>query len=268
LKTRTYLSIPYIIWIFVFTVAPLFLIAWYAIYNKGFTLNNIMLCFQPIYLRIILYSLWVAFLTTIICLGLGYPIAVILSGDTFKHKGVLLFLLLAPMWMNYLIRTYSWLTILENNGIINNIITFLGLPRQQLLYTNTSVYLGMVYNFLPFMVLPIHSVISKIDVKLIEAARDLGSSKKEVFKKIIFPLSLPGVFSGILMVFMPAVTTFVIPRLLGGGKKEMIGNVIEQQFIVSGNWGLGAALSLLLMLIILLCVHFLNKRSAEGGALL
>lgn len=268
MKSKTFLSIPYIIWMLVFTLTPLFLVAWYAIYDNGFTLSHISAVFEPIYLRIILYSFWVAFLTTVICLGFGFPIAVILSGDTFKHKNALLFLLLAPMWMNFLLRTYSWLTLLENNGIINNIIAFFGFERQQLLYTETSVYLGMVYNFLPFMVLPIHSVISKIDNKIIEAARDLGASKKEILRKIIFPLSLPGVFSGILMVFMPAVTTFVITRLLGGGKKEMIGNIIEQQFIVSGNWGLGAALSLVLMIIILFCVYLLNRKSVEGGALI
>jgi len=272
---KKWFSIPYLFWVIVFTIIPLVLVGVYAFtasYNGTLQISfeNIKEVFNPLYLRIIGYSFWVAFITTVLCLILGYPASYILSGNTFKHKNTLIFLLLVPMWMNFLLRTYSWLTLLENNGIINSFLVFLNLPKMQLLYTDTAVYLGMVYNFLPFMILPIHSVLSKIDKKLIEASEDLGASKSEIFRKVIFPLSLPGVFSGVIMVFMPAVTTFVITRLLGGGKKEMIGNVIEQQFIIAGNWGLGAAFSLLLLAIILGCMCFLNKRGLEksGGGLI
>ena len=270
MKTQI-LAAPYILWMIVFIVVPLFLIVGYSVIsinsNGVFQLDfsNLSKCFEPIYLRIIGFSFFTALMSTVLCFLLGYPMALILAGNTFKRKNTLLFLILAPMWMNFLLRTYAWLTILEKNGIINKFLGIFGIAPLHLIYTTGSVMLGMVYNFLPFMILPIYSVVTKIDNNLIEAANDLGASKVDIFRKITFPLSLPGVFSGIIMVFMPAVTTFVITRLLGGGQNEMIGNVIEQQFIVSGDWAFGSSISVLLMVIILICTAITNKYDLEEG---
>ena len=265
------LAAPYLIWMIIFIVVPLVLIIGYSVItvnNNGvfqLDFSNITKCFEPIYMRIIGFSFMTALFSTVLCFLLGYPMALILAGKTFKRKNTLLFLILAPMWMNFLLRTYAWLTILEKNGIINKFLGLFGIEPLHLIYTTGSVMLGMVHNFLPFMILPIYSVVTKIDNSLIEAANDLGASKFDIFKKITFPLSLPGVFSGIIMVFMPAVTTFVITRLLGGGHNEMIGNVIEQQFIVSGDWAFGSSLSVLLMIIILICTAITNKYDLEEG---
>ena len=265
------LAAPYILWMIVFIVVPLILIVGYSVININsngvfqLDFSNLAKCFEPIYLRIIGFSFYTALLSTVLCFLLGYPMALILAGNTFKRKNTLLFLILAPMWMNFLLRTYAWLTILEKNGIINKFLGLFGIEPLHLIYTTGSVMLGMVYNFLPFMILPIYSVVTKIDKSLIEAANDLGASKIDIFRKLTFPLSLPGVFSGIIMVFMPAVTTFVITRLLGGGQNEMIGNVIEQQFIVSGDWAFGSSLSVLLMIIILICTAITNKYDLEEG---
>jgi spermidine/putrescine transport system permease protein len=169
------------------------------------------------------------------------------------------------MWMNFLLRTYAWLTILENNGIINNLLAFFGLPRQQLIYTDGAVMLGMVYNFLPFMILPIYTVLTKMDHSLIEAAQDLGANSKQVFAKVIFPLSIPGIASGVTMVFMPAVSTFIISNLLGGDQYMLIGNLVEQQFLRVGDWGFGSALAVIMLIIILISntVFTLYDKEAE-----
>ena len=219
---KTLAAYPYILWLIVFIIAPIVLIFGYSmlmVTDSGvtFSISNLSQCFEPLYLRIIVFSFYIAVMCTIICLVLGYPIAMILAGNTFKHKEALLFLIIAPMWMNFLLRTYAWLTILEKNGIANRILALFGVEPVQFLYTEGSVMLGMVYNFLPFMILPLYSVMTKMDKNIIEAANDLGANKFDVFWRVTFPLSLPGVFSGIAMVFMPAVTTFVITRLLGGG---------------------------------------------------
>jgi spermidine/putrescine transport system permease protein len=174
-------------------------------------------------------------------------------------------LTVVPMWMNFLLRTYSWMTLLEKNGPLNSILSALSLPTINILYTETAVVLGMVYNFLPFMILPIYSVVSRLDKSLIEAAQDLGCNDVKVFKRVTLPLSLPGVISGITMVFMPAVTTFVISRLLGGAQFMLIGNLIERQFLSSGDWGFGSALSIILMLLILLSMGVMSKYDREYG---
>jgi spermidine/putrescine transport system permease protein len=172
------------------------------------------------------------------------------------------------MWMNMLLRTYAWMTILGNNGLINSFLEFLGLPKMSLLYNNTAIIIGMVYNFLPFMVLPIYTALSKMDKGIIEASYDLGADSKTTFRKIILPLSMPGVISGIIMVFMPAVSSFVIPRLLGGNKQAYIGTLIEKLFLVTGNWNFGSAIAIIMMIIILLSMSIMNKFDAdkEGGA--
>ena len=271
------LAYPYLIWMVIFIVVPMLLILGYSFISAGtggtmqLTLQNITQCFRPEYLRIMWISFELAGISTILCLLIGYPLALILSGATFKNKDALVFLLLAPMWMNFLLRTYAWLTLLERNGVINSFLKWVNLPTWNVINTPTAVMIGMIYNFLPFMVLPIYTVMSKIDGNLIEAARDLGADKWGVFRKVIFPWSLAGVFSGIIMVFMPAVTTFVIPNLLGGAKTMMIGSLIEMQFFTADRWGFGSALSAVIMVIMILVAYFANRRGdieESGGGLL
>ncbi|MBO5856793.1 MAG: ABC transporter permease [Clostridia bacterium] len=258
----------------IFIVVPLVLVLWYALFkndngNIAFTTEYIKRFFEPVYIQVFLRSIFLAVVSTAICLLIGYPLAYILAGKTFKHKNMLMFLVIVPMWMNFLLRTYAWLTILEKNGILNQILEFLNLPTQNILYTNYAVILGMVYNYLPFMVLPLYTALSKIDKNLINAAEDLGANKFTVLKKVVFPLSLPGVISGITMTFMPAVTTFVISKLLGGGQTTLIGDLIENQFKVANDWNFGSALSLILMVIILLSMRVMTKyeEENEGGGL-
>jgi spermidine/putrescine transport system permease protein len=251
------LAYPYLAWMVFFIVAPLILILYYSfiVSSDGtniLSLDNYRKVLNPTYLKIITNSVYLAFVSTIICFILGYPVAYIMSEKGFNAKSSLLFLFLVPMWMNFLLRTYSWLTILETNGILNSIISFMGLKKINILYTNNAVVLGMVYNFLPFMILPIYTVLKKIDYSYIEAAQDLGANSITVFLKIVFPLSLPGVSSGLMMVFLPAITTFVISDLLGGGKVMLVGNVIERQFLLIYDPYFGSALSIVLLVITLI----------------
>ena len=200
---------------------------------------------------------------------LGYPMAMILAKSKVKTRNMMVLLLIIPMWMNFLLRTYAWMNILEKSGLLNKFLTFLGLPTLDIMYTSGAVVLGMVYNFLPFMILPIYTVLSKIDNKLIEAAQDLGANKSTVFRKVTFPLSIPGVISGVTMVFMPAVTTFVISRLLGGGQYTLIGNLIEQQFLTTLDWNFGSAISVVLLIVILISMAIMAKydKDKEGVGL-
>ncbi len=260
--------IPYLVWMVLFTVVPMVLVLYYAftVPTEGgatWSLENFARFFEPIYLRVFLRSLYLAVISTAICLLLGYPAAMVMAGNAFKRKHVIMLLFVVPMWMNFLLRTYAWLTILERNGFINAVLSFFNLPRVNILYSNTAVLLGMVYNFLPFMVLPIYSVLSKIDKGVVEAAGDLGANPFQVFIKVILPLSLPGVISGITMVFMPAMTTFVISRLLGGGQFTLIGNLIEQQFLVVGDWGFGSAISVVMIVVILLSMAVMSFFEGE-----
>lgn len=266
---------PYVLWMTIFIVVPLLLVIWYGLFKVEngtiqFTLEYFARFFEPVYIQVFVRSIILAVISTAICLLLGYPLAYILAGSTFKNKSVLLFLAIVPMWMNFLLRTYAWLTILEKNGIFNQLLRFFNLPDQNILYTPYAVILGMVYNYLPFMIIPIYNALEKLDHSLVEAAADLGAGKGRIFRKIIFPLSLPGVISGITMTFMPAVTTFVISKLLGGGQSTLIGDVIENQFKVSNDWNFGSALSLVLMIIILLSMRIMTKYEEEnaGGGLL
>lgn len=267
------LAYPYIVWMIIFTIVPLLLILHYSftVTNNNvttFTLSNYKRLFDPLYINIIKNSIKLAVQCTIICFFMGYPVAYILSKKEFSNKSTLLFLFIVPMWMNFLLRTYAWLTILSNNGVLNSILVFLGFPRQQLLFTDGAVLMGLVYNFLPFMILPIYTSLQKIDRSLIEGAQDLGANSFHVFKKIIFPLSIPGVVSGITMVFMPAVSTFIISNLLGGEQYMLIGNLIEQQFLRVGNWHFGSALAVVLMILIVistLLLSFLNKENKEDN---
>ncbi len=269
-----WISYPYIIWMVIFILLPIFLILFYSVtYSTnegiGFTLEYFQRFFEPIYINVLWRSLKLALTSTGVCLLMGYPMAMILAGKDIKKRNVMVLLFVIPMWMNFLLRTYAWMTLLERNGILNSFLGLLGLSHMDFLYNEGAVILGMVYNFLPFMVLPIYSVLIKIDKSLIEAAGDLGANVPTIFRKVIFPLSLPGVLSGITMVFMPAVTTFVIPRLLGGGQFTLIGNLIEQQFLFVGDWGFGSAVSVIMLLLILISMGIMGKyeKEQEGGGL-
>jgi spermidine/putrescine transport system permease protein len=255
-----------------FIIIPLFLTGYYAFTDTdgAFTMAGFSRAFEPMYLSVLLNSIRIAAISTAICLLLGYPVAYILSRPEFAGKSTLFFLFAVPMWMNYLLRTYSWMSILETNGILNSLLAFLRLPKIDILYTDSAVILGMVYNFLPFMILPIHTALAKIDYSLVESAQDLGANPVTVFKRVVLPLSVPGVVSGITMVFMPAVTTFIIPSLLGGGQYMLIGNLIENQFLTAYDWNFGAALSLILMAVIILSMMIVLRvdKDNEGGTLI
>ena len=277
MKNKTkYFAYPYMVWMVIFIVFPCFLVLLYGITTKEsnglttiqFTFENFKKFFNPLYINILWDSIFLAALSTAICLMLGYPAAFIISKANLSRRNTLLFLCILPMWMNMLLRTYAWMTILGNNGIINNFFGFLGLPKVNMLYTRGATVMGMVYNFLPFMILPVYTALSKMDSGILEAADDLGASKFIKFRKIILPLSMPGVISGIVMVFMPAVSTFIIPQLLGGNKSMMIGNLIEKLFILNGDWNFGSAISIVMMIIILISMSIMNKFDVdkEGGA--
>ena len=278
---------PYGLWLTIFVVAPLLLVGYYSITatdaagNTYFTLRHFQMFFegttpgQPffsrLYVAVTMRSLRLAFLTTVITFVLGYPVAYIMAGKGFSDKSVLLFLFIAPMWMNFLVRTYAWLTILSLNGIMNTFLTWLGLPIIDILFTDAAVLLGMVYNFLPFMVLPIYTSLKKMDPRVIEAAQDLGADAPRVFLRVVFPLSVPGVVSGITMVFMPAAATFIIPNLLGGGQYFLLGNLVEQQFLRVGNWNFGSAIAVIMIAMMLVSTFVLSRfdkeEAKEGGAL-
>ncbi len=258
---RKWFAYPYLGWMILFTVIPMLLVVYFAFTNSGgsFTLDNMKAVFQPMYLRVLGISIWLAFLCTLICLLVGYPAALILADRHVKNSSLWLVLFMLPMWMNFLVRTYAWMSLLEGSGIINTLFQALGLPKMQLIYNQPAILLGLVYNFLPFMILPIHSVLTKMDHSLIEAAQDLGGNPLKVFAKVTLPLSVPGVLSGVTMVFVPAVTTFVISRLLGGSQILLYGDVIEQQFLKVGDWNMGSALSLVVLLLLLISMTILNR---------
>ena len=263
-------AIPYVIWMALFVVAPLVLVVIYACTSRDGTPTadnfSVMLQYAAVFGR----SFWLAFIATVVCILLGYPMAYILARERGRLRSMATMLIMLPMWMNFLLRTYSWVFLLERNGFFNTLLSSIGLPKLDIISTSGAVVLGMVYNFLPFMVLPIFSVIQKIDGRVIEAAQDLGASSAQVFRRVIFPLSLPGVLSGVTMVFIPSVSTFVISRLLGGGKKLMLGDLIEMQFLGSAyNPHLGSAISLVMMVIVLVSIGLMNRfGEGEGEAVL
>ncbi len=271
---RSYFALPYTVWMAILIFAPMLLIVYYALTDGDggavvFSLANMAEAFDPLFTGVLLRSVWLAFVATAICLLLGYPVAYMLARSKSKNVTSLLVLFILPMWMNFLLRTYAWLVLLDNNGLLNSLFALLGLPKTQMLYTQNAVVLGMVYNFLPFMVLPIHSVLVKIDKYQIEAAEDLGADSLTVFRKVIFPQSIPGVITGITMVFVPAITTFAISRLLGGSQFMLFGDLIENQFIFVQNWHFGSALSLIMLALVLLSLALTNKfdRADDGGRL-
>ena len=261
------LASPYIIWIIGFTLLPLLLIVYYALTNSAgnFTTANIISIFHKVHLKALWLSIKIALECTFICLLLSYPLAMILNKLHPDRQSFIVFLFILPMWMNFMLRILAWQMILSNNGILNAILNYLHLPEVHLLNSSSAVLFGMVYDYLPFMILPIYNSMSRISKDLIEAAQDLGAKGHVVFLRIIFPLTLSGVISGIIMVFVPALTSFVISNLLGGGKILLIGNIIEADFMQFFNWNLGAGLSLVLMIFVIASMAFMNKYSGDTG---
>lgn len=263
-----WLSFPYMIWMTGFIIIPLIVIIYYGLTNQdnNFTLDNVALILDPMNLKALGQAFELSLVSTVICLLLAYPLAMILSKSKMNSTNFIVMIIILPMWMNFLLRTIAWQNILEKTGIINTVLKFFKLPAVNIINTPAAIILGMVYNFLPFMVLPIYNVMIKIDQDVINAARDLGANGVQTFLKIILPLSIPGVISGITMVFVPSLTTFVISAILGGNKIVLIGNVIEQQFRV-GNWHAGSGMSLVLMIFILISMAILSKYDKEGSSL-
>lgn len=251
---------PHIVWSAIFIVIPMVLILFFAFTDKSgtFTLDNLIRVGD--YSSVFLRSIWLGVIATVICLLLGYPLASIISHIAPRRQSVFIMLIMLPMWMNFLLRTYAWMTILENNGLINHFLGLFGIGPFTMINTQGAVVLGMVYNFLPYMILPIYSVMTKIDHRVVEAAQDLGASRRQVFWRVTLPLSMPGVISGITMVFVPAVSTFIISKMLGGGANLLIGDLIDMQFLGSAyNPNLGSAISLVLMVLILICMGIMNQ---------
>ncbi len=274
MKNFKYLVYPYIIWAFALIVIPMLMIAVYAFTVKGndvmtfkFTLDNFKEFFSDtIFLKVLERSLIVAVITTVICILLGYPAAYIIANIAKeKDKLTMVLLITIPTWINMLVRTYAWLGILQDNGLVNTVLGALGLPALKLIHTDFAVIFGMVYNFIPFMILQIYTSLTKMDKSYLEAAEDLGANKVQCFLRITLPLSLPGVISGITLVFLPAVSSFFIPKLLGGGQYVLIGNVIENQFLTAGNWNFGSAISLI-MAVVMIFLMWLTKKADKDPA--
>ena len=269
------LAYPFVIWSTIFIVVPLLIVLFFSFTVKSpsgdyaLSFENFNKLLNTEYMKVFKRSLWLALLSTIWCLILGYPVAYFISKMKPSKGSIMIMLFIVPMWMNFLLRTYAWMPILGKNGFINNILGYLNLGSYQFLYNDGAVILGMIYNFLPFMILPIYTVLIKMDKNLLNAASDLGANRFQVFQKVVLPLSMPGVISGITMVFMPAVSTFVISRLLGGGQYMLLGNLIEQQFTTVGDWNFGSAISVFMMIIILISMAIMSKfdsaDSKEGG---
>ena len=259
------LAYPYFVWMVLFTVVPLFIVVYYAMTDAegNFTLNN--LTSISGYGSVFARSLLLALIATVICLVIAFPVGYFLSRLRVNKQHIMLMLVMLPMWMNFLLRTYAWMGLLSVNGPVNTLLGFIGLGPYTMLNTSGAVVLGMVYNYVPYMILPLYTSMTKIDQSLVEAAQDLGANSAEVFRRVIFPLSLPGVLSGVTMVFIPSVSTFVISRLLGGGKSLLLGDLIEMQFLGSAyNPHLGSAISLVMMVIVLVSMGIMN-RFGEGA---
>lgn len=266
MRSKKLLAGPYLFWAVSFIIIPLLVIVYYGLTdnNNHFTLMNLAEITTQENLKALGLSLLLSFVSTIICLLLAYPLAMILAGMQMNQSSFVVLIFILPMWMNFLLRTMAWQTLLEKNGVLNSILSFLHLPELAIINTPYAIILGMVYNFLPFMVLPIYNVLAKIDHNVVNAAKDLGANNYQVFVKIILPLSVPGIISGITMVFVPALTTFVISDLLGGSKILLIGNVIEQEFTQSSNWHIGSGLSLVLMIFIIVSMALIAKYDKDG----
>ena len=279
-KMRRVVLAPYSLWALLFILVPLCFVAYYAFTDNSFafTFDNIVRFFTATsqvegkqvytYLLIFWRSLKLAVISTVICFLLGYPLAYFMARSSERRQKVMMTLIMIPMWMNFLIRTYAWMTILQDTGILNSALAAIGIGKLHIIGTESAVVIGMVYDYLPYMVLPIYSVMAKMDVKLLEAARDLGCNGAGVLKRVIFPLSLPGVLSGVTMVLIPSVSTFYISQKLGNGKFFLIGDAIEGQY-VANNLHFAAAMAFILMVILLVVMalmkKYTNQRVYGGG---
>lgn len=267
MKRFSQLAWPYLIWVILMILLPMLLILFYAFTNSGngiinfsFTLQHFIKFFtDPDFLLVLWRSLEIAIKTTIICMLLGYPIGYFIARSSDKMRNFWVLAITLPMWINMLVRTYAWIGILSDGGIVQTFLGFFGLGDTELLYTEGAVLLGMVYNFLPFMILQINTALCKMDKSLLEASHDLGANRFQTFWRVTFPLSLSGVVSGITLVFLPAVSSFFIPKLLGGGSYFLIGNVIENQFITVGEWNFGSAISMIMAMIMMICMYAIRK---------
>ena len=269
IKEKCVLTAPYLVWMGGFIVIPLLLILYYAFTTKGgaFTFSNVAEIlrwenYKPLFLALLLSRA-----STVFCFILAFPLALVLRNKKIGRGSFVAFIFILPMWMNSLLRVLAWQTLLERKGVLNEILTFLQLPEQHLINTPYAIILGMVYDFLPFMILPIYNTLSKIDDNTINAAYDLGASFFTTLWKVILPLSIPGIVSGVTMVFVPALTTFAISNILGGGKIYLIGNVIEQEFTQNSNWNVGSGLSMILMVFIILSMAVLSRYDTGEGAM-
>lgn len=267
MKSFGKMAYPYLIWAVIMILIPLLMILVYAFTSEGnsvrtfiFTLDNFAKFFSDkVFIQVLIRSLYIAIMTTVFCILLGYPTAYVIAKFFGKGQGVLILAVTLPTWINMLVRTYAWRGMLQKDGLINVLLSTFGIGPLQLLETNFAVILGMVYNFLPFMVLQIYSSLTKMDDSYVQAASDLGANRFQTFIKVTLPLSVPGIISGITLVFLPAVSSFFIPKLLGGGKFVLIGNVIENQFLTAGNWGFGSAISLIMAIIIMISMYFARR---------
>ena len=264
IKSR-YPAFPYIVFMAIFIVVPLIMVAYFAFTTSGgeFTMQNIIRVGD--YVPVIIKSLFLAFVATVICLGLGYPFAYIMSRKTSNIRRTMFMLIMLPMWMTFLLRTYSWMTILENNGLLNRFLGIFGIGPFEMINTQGAVVLGMVYDYLPFMIVPLYTVMMKMDHSLLQAAQDLGANPFQVFTNVILPQTMQGIKTGITMVFVPSVSTFVISRMLGGGSELMVGDLIEMQFGSNNyNPNLGSAISLVLKIIVLICKSVMNQFASDN----
>lgn len=267
MKRFSQLAIPYIVWAAMMLVLPMALIAMYSFMDQGnsiisfsFTLDHYINFFtDPDFLLILWRSLLIAIKTTVICLLLGYPLAYFIAGSSERTQNILVLCITIPTWINALVRTYAWIGLLSEDGILQRVLGIFGLGNTELLYTEGAVLLGMVYNFLPFMILQIHTSLCKLDHSLLQAGADLGANPAQTFRRITLPLSLPGVINGITLVFLPAVSSFFIPKLLGGGQYFLVGNLIENQFITVGEWNFGSAVSMIMAIIMMLMMMAVRK---------
>lgn len=265
---------PYVVWLAVMVVVPMLMILLYAFTKEGndvttfrFSLENFARFFSDaVFLDVLKRSLIIAIVTTVICVLLGYPIAYVIASGPEKSKMFWILMITLPTWINMLVRTYAWVGILQDDGLLNKLFGLLGIGPFQMMYTTFAVVLGMVYNFIPFMILQIHTSLAKMDKSYLEAASDLGANKVQSFLRVTLPLSLPGVLSGITLVFLPAVSSFFIPKLLGGGQYVLIGNVIETQFLTSGDWNFGSAISLIMAVIIMISMYLTKKVDTDPAA--
>ncbi len=258
---------PYMAWAFIFIVVPLCMVIYYGFTDSAgrFTFDNVATIMKPGYFKALVRSIELALISTLVCFILSYPLGMILAGMKLKKNAYIVTLFILPMWMNFLLRTLTWMTLLEGKGVINTVLEFFHLPTISIINTPSAIVLGMVYNFLPFMILPIYNALNRIDENVINAARDLGANTLQTFLRIILPLSLPGILSGITMVFIPALTTFAISTMLGGSKILLIGNIIEQEFTQLYDWHLGSGLSIVLMIFILINMIVEAIYDSEGG---